>query len=72
MHSPAPRNRRILLRMLRRNARELGHAVVKKSDADVCSSVVPDHLAAVQAAREGNVYVESRIGMSTDNRPGDP
>ena len=57
--------------MLRRNAREQSHAVLKKSDAHVCSSVVPDNIITLQAAREGNVYVESRIRVSTDHRTGD-
>ena len=71
MHSPAPRNSRILLRMLRRNAREPGHAVVKKSDAHGGRGLVPDNIITLQAAREGNVYLASRIRRSTDDRAGD-
>ena len=57
--------------MLRRNAREPGHAVFKKSDADGGRRVVPDNIITLQAAREGNVYVESRIRLSTYDRPSD-
>ena len=57
--------------MLRRNAREQSHAVFEESDADVCSSVVPDDIITLQAAREGNVHVASRIRLSTDHRPSD-
>ena len=56
--------------MLRTRTCEQSHAVFKKSDADVCSSVVPDNIITVQAAREGNVYVASRIRVSTHDRPG--
>ena len=57
--------------MLRRNAREQSHAVFKKSDADGGRGLVPDNIITLQAAREGNVYVASRVRLSTDHRPGD-
>ena len=56
--------------MLRTRACKQSHAVFEESDADVCSSVVPDNIITLQAAREGNVYVASSIRLSTDNRPG--
>lgn len=57
--------------MLRRNAREPGHAVFKKSDADGGRRVVPDNIITLQAAREGGVYVASSLRMPTDDRPSD-
>ena len=57
--------------MLRRNAREQGDAVFEESDADVCSSLVPDNIITLSVNSEGNVYVASRIRVSTDNRPSD-
>ena len=57
--------------MLRRNAREQGHAVFEKSDAHGGRGLVPDNIITLQAAREGNVYVASRIRMPTANRPSD-
>ena len=56
--------------MLRRNAREQGHAVFEESDADGGRGLVPDNIITLQAAREGDVCVASNIRLSTDNRPG--
>ena len=56
--------------MLRTRACEQGDTFFKASDADGGRRVVPDHLITLQAAREGNVYVTSRIRLSTANRPG--
>jgi len=57
--------------MLRTRACKQSHAVFKKSDADGGRRVVLDNIITVQAAREGNVHVASRIRHATLRRPGD-
>ena len=57
--------------MLRRNAREPGHAVLEKSHAHGGRGLVPDNIITLQAAREGGVYVASSLRMPTDDRPSD-